>query len=247
MVTGTGAELLARFPPRLARPSWPATSAGRQEVLARLLAVAVCPGQSARPAGPAARPGHRAELAGSQPAGTWQDRWLASGAEDQQDWRGCRGLEAAAPGRPAGRLPAAHRRRAAGADLRGCDPPRHRLAAEMLVPPRNLAAEMARTRDRTRSPAGALCQAARAALYPAGGAGQDRGHHGGQGRPGRRDHRRGLRWSCWRSPRRRAPAPTGTPAARSSTSCCAAWARSARTRLRRCGSSAAAASPPASS
>ena len=35
---GTGAELLARFPPRLVPSSWLATRAGRREVLARLLA-----------------------------------------------------------------------------------------------------------------------------------------------------------------------------------------------------------------
>src|ERR1035441_7240598 len=37
-VHGSGAELLARFPPRAAASSWPATLATRQEVLARLLA-----------------------------------------------------------------------------------------------------------------------------------------------------------------------------------------------------------------
>ena len=37
-VSGAAAELLARFPPRPAAGSWPATRAARQEVLARLLA-----------------------------------------------------------------------------------------------------------------------------------------------------------------------------------------------------------------
>ena len=36
--SGAGAELLARFPPRPAAVSWPATRATRQQVLARLLA-----------------------------------------------------------------------------------------------------------------------------------------------------------------------------------------------------------------
>src|ERR1019366_9977980 len=80
-------ELLARSPPRAAASSWPAPRATRQEVLARLLA----------PPSPLDNPlsqqGRRLGLVGlvswleAQPGGSWQDRWLASGAEDTPDWR----------------------------------------------------------------------------------------------------------------------------------------------------------------
>ena len=72
-------------------------SAGRHEVLARLLAPPFAAGQSAQPADPAARPGRRAELAGSparrhlagavagqrrrgrsRTGGAWSPRWKAA-------------------------------------------------------------------------------------------------------------------------------------------------------------------------
>jgi len=87
VVTGTGAELLARFPPRLAPSSWPGTRAGRHEVLARLLAPPFAL------ANPLSQQTRRLGLVTvlnwleAQPGGTWQQRWLASGAEGQPDWR----------------------------------------------------------------------------------------------------------------------------------------------------------------
>ena len=99
----------ARFPPRPAAASWPATRATRQEVLARLLAP---PFPLDNPLG---QQGRRLGLVSvvnwleAQPGGSWQDRWLASGAEDAADWRvlvaawktPAAGIPPAGPGRPA--------------------------------------------------------------------------------------------------------------------------------------------------
>ena len=87
----------------------------------------------------------------AQPGGSWQDRWLASGAEDAADWRilvagwktPCTGTPAPGPARPAPH---------AGAALLVL------ICADVIRPgigwllscpaaPRNLAAEMARVRD----------------------------------------------------------------------------------------------------
>src|SRR5260370_3404226 len=86
-VSSAAADLLARFPPRLAAASWPATTATRQEVFARLLAPPF-PLDN-----PLSRQGRRLGLVSlvnwleAQPGGSWQGRWLASGAEDAPDWR----------------------------------------------------------------------------------------------------------------------------------------------------------------
>jgi hypothetical protein len=83
----TGAQLLASFPPRPVASSWPATEATRSAVLARVLAVPFTldnPGsQQTR------RLGLLAVLnwLQHQPGDSWQQRWRASGAEDQVDWR----------------------------------------------------------------------------------------------------------------------------------------------------------------
>jgi hypothetical protein len=101
VVTDTGAELLARFPPRLVPSSWPATRAGRHDVLARLLAAPFALGN------PLSQQARRLGLVTvlnwleAQPGGTWQARWLASGAETQQDWRSLAAAwKAARSGRP---------------------------------------------------------------------------------------------------------------------------------------------------
>jgi hypothetical protein len=150
-VHGSGAELLARFPPRAAASSWPATLATRQEVLARLLAPPF-PLDN-----PLSQQGRRLGLVGlvswleAQPGGSWQDRWLASGAEDTPDWRVLvaawtarrTGISLAGPAKPAPH---------AGAGLLvliGADVIRPGAGWLLSRPaaPRNLAAEMARTRD----------------------------------------------------------------------------------------------------
>ena len=146
-----GAELLARFPPRPAASSWPATLATRQEVLARLLAP---PFPLDNPLG---QQGRRLGLVSvvnwleAQPGGSWQDRWLASGAEDAADWRilvaGWKTPRTGTPA-PGPARPAPH----AGAALLvliGADVIRPGMSWLLSCPaaPRNLAAEMARVRD----------------------------------------------------------------------------------------------------
>jgi len=145
------AEPAARFPPRRAAVSWPATRATRQQVLARLLAP---PFPLDNPLG---QQGRRLGLVSviswleAQPGGSWQDRWLASGAEDAPDWRvlaaGWKARGAGIPLAGTGK-PALH----AGAGLLvliGADVirPGARWLLSCPAAPRNLAAEMARTRD----------------------------------------------------------------------------------------------------
>ena len=83
----TGVALLARFPPRPVASSWPATEAGRSAVLGRVL---VAPFALDNPASQQTRRlGVLAVLSWlqRQPGDSWQERWRASGAEDQPDWR----------------------------------------------------------------------------------------------------------------------------------------------------------------
>jgi len=86
-VKQTGAQLLASFPPRPVPSSWPATEASRSEVLARVL------GTSFALDNPASQQTRRlgvlAVLSWLQtfPGASWQQRWQASGAEEQLDWR----------------------------------------------------------------------------------------------------------------------------------------------------------------
>ena len=149
-VSSAAADLLARFPPRPAAASWPATTATRQEVFARLLAPPF-PLDN-----PLSQQGRRLGLVSlvnwleAQPGTSWQDRWLASGAEHTPDWRV---------------LAAAWKTSATGMSPAGTDRPAHAgaglltlIGADVIRPsarwlltcpaaPRNLAAEMARIRD----------------------------------------------------------------------------------------------------
>lgn len=93
----TGAQLLAAFPPRPIASPWPATGASRSAVLARVLAP---PFTLDNPASQQTRRlGVLAVLSWlqTQPGDSWQQRWQASGAEDQSDWRDA--ITAAAAGR----------------------------------------------------------------------------------------------------------------------------------------------------
>ena len=67
--------------------SWPATEAGRSEVLAKILtppfALDHAGSQQKRRLGVLAV----VNWLQAQPGDTWQDRWLASGAESQPDWQ----------------------------------------------------------------------------------------------------------------------------------------------------------------
>ena len=96
-VKPTGAQLLAAFPPRLIAASWPATQASRSAVLARVLAA---PFTLDNPASQQTRRlGVLTVLNWLQthPGDCWQQRWRASGAENQPDWRDV--ITAAAAGR----------------------------------------------------------------------------------------------------------------------------------------------------
>jgi len=147
----TGARLASRFPPRAVVSSWPVTEAGRSQVVSRLLAPPFALGH------PASQQNRRLGVLAvvnwlrAQPGDSWQDRWLASGAEDQPDWRDL--VAAASVGRaatttvsPANRLP----HLSPGLLVLICaDVIRPRLAWLLASPQvrRNLATEMARTRD----------------------------------------------------------------------------------------------------
>jgi hypothetical protein len=103
----TGAQLLAAFPPRPIVSSWPATEAGRTAALARVLgppfALDNPLSQQTR------RLGVLAVLSWLQtfPGASWQQRWQASGAEDQLDWRDL--LTAASAGRARSKVAAGAR------------------------------------------------------------------------------------------------------------------------------------------
>ena len=86
-VNPTGAQLLASFPPRPVAASWPATEASRSEVLGRVLSA---PWALDNPNSQQTRRlGILAVLSWLQTRSgdSWQQRWRASGAEDQPDWR----------------------------------------------------------------------------------------------------------------------------------------------------------------
>jgi hypothetical protein len=103
----TGAQLTVQFPPRPVPACWPATRADRGAVLGRVLAA------------PFALPHRLSQQTRrlgvlsvmnwlrAQPGASWQERWLASGAESHPDWQALVG--AARPGgneaRPTRRLP----------------------------------------------------------------------------------------------------------------------------------------------
>lgn len=149
-VKPTGAQLLAAFPPRPIASSWPATEASRAVVLARVLAA---PFTLDNPASQQTRRlGVLAVLNWLQthPGDSWQQRWRASGAEDQSDWRDL--VAAAATGRSRART-------ATGTHLPHLSPGLLVLICADVIRPcvgwllrfaparRNLATEMARTRD----------------------------------------------------------------------------------------------------
>jgi integrase-like protein len=155
----TGAQLAASFPPRPVPSSWPATEATRSEVLARVLSAPFA--LDNRLSQQTRRLGVLAVLnwLRTQPGDSWQQRWRASGAEDQPDWRRLVGTD---PAKPLPHLsPGLLVLICAGVIRPSLDwllrfaPARH-----------NLAVEMARTRDRSGAFTAltALCRSGRVGL-----------------------------------------------------------------------------------
>ncbi len=239
-VKSTGTQLLAAFPPRPLAASWPATQARRSAVAERVLAAPFAldnPGsQRNRRLGVLAVLGW---LRG-QPGECWQQRWRASGAEDQPDWRLLVGIHRAKP------LP----HLTSGLLVLICaDVIRPSLAWLLRFAParHNLAPEMARTRDGaafaelsalSQDRIGLQCQQralTNIAIIMAAKGGNVAAVQVGD------------RWSCWPSPRARGPATTAAPKAHCSISCCARTATWAPTRPPRSKCSPAADNPAASS
>jgi integrase len=81
------AQVMRLFPPRPTGSRWPATTQSREQVLARLLAPPFAldnrAGQAQRRRGLTRMLDWLAGL----PGRTWQERWIASGAEDASSWR----------------------------------------------------------------------------------------------------------------------------------------------------------------
>ena len=154
----TGAQLAASFPPRPVASSWLATEASRSAVLGRVLASPFA--LDNRYSQQTRRLGVLAVLnwLGTQPGDSWQQRWRASGAEGKPDWRRLVGTDRAEP--PPHLSP--------GLLVLICaDVIRPGLDWWLRFAParRNLAAEMARTRDRAAFAALAgLCKQGRVGL-----------------------------------------------------------------------------------
>jgi len=136
----TGTQLVAAFPPRPIAASWPATGARRSAVVERVLAAPFALdnplSQRNRRLGLLAVLGWLRE----RPGDSWQQRWRASGAEDQPDWRLLVGTDRAKP------LP----HLTPGLQMLICaDVIRPSLDWLLRFTParHNLATEMARTRD----------------------------------------------------------------------------------------------------
>jgi site-specific recombinase XerD len=163
----TSAQLLAAFPPRPIAASWPATGLNRAEVLARMLAEPFT--LDNRHSQQTRRMGLLAVLSwlASQPGDSWQQRWQASGAESRPDWRE---MVTAGTGHSRSHVPI-------GRQLPHLSPGLLVLICADVIRPslgwllrfaparRNLATEMARTRDSATFAALAeLCTQARVGL-----------------------------------------------------------------------------------
>jgi integrase len=84
------AELLRQFPPRPAAASWEATAQSRRQVIERMRAAPFASGGSAHLQWDRGRGlGHILGWLEQQPGATWQDRWIASGADElgNSAWR----------------------------------------------------------------------------------------------------------------------------------------------------------------
>lgn len=193
-----GAALLASFPPRPIASSWPATETSRSAVPARVLTTPFALdnpfSQQTRRLGVLAVLSWLQTFSGA----SWQQRWQASGTEDQLDWRDM--ITAVSAGRFRSNVAAGTRLPHLGPGLLVlicADVIRPSLGWLLRFAParRGLASEMARTRDSAAFAALAeSCTpgSGRVADWAAG-TDPDRGHPRGQGRPDRRGPGRRLR------------------------------------------------------
>lgn len=142
-------ELLKRFPPRDRSPSWETTELSRGWVLARLSEPPFIFDHVDYQA--SARRGLRDVLKWlqSQPGNTWQQRWIASGAENVADWRTLPTQVSASASRSASSRTRIENHCSVGLTLLICgDVIRPNLGWLVVTPaPKNLAGAMARTRD----------------------------------------------------------------------------------------------------
>jgi hypothetical protein len=145
-----GAALLASFPPRPIASSWPATETSRPAVLARVLTTPFALdnplSQQTRRLGVLAVLSWLQTFSGA----SWQQRWQASGTEDQLDWRDM--ITAVSAGRSRSNVAAGTRLPHLGPGLLVlicADVIRPSLGWLLRFAParRGLASEMARTRD----------------------------------------------------------------------------------------------------
>ena len=197
LVKTTGAQLLTAFPPRpvaliVAGDARQADPLVLTRVLATPFTLDNPVSQQTR------RLGVLAVLTWLQthPGDSWQQRWQASGAEDQADWRDL----------ITDRRLAARARTATGTQLPHLGPGLLVLICADVIRPslgwllrfaparRGLAAEMARTRDRTAfAVLAGLCTQGRVGCGAGSGPDPGRGDPGRQGRHHRRGPGRGLR------------------------------------------------------
>ena len=78
----------ARFPARSVTAGWPVTRAGREETLKRLTCAPFTSGSAGAQKGRALGLASVLDWLEDQPGDSWQDRWLASGADSAgRGWR----------------------------------------------------------------------------------------------------------------------------------------------------------------
>ncbi len=162
--------LSQRFSPRPAQDGWPATRQRRGYVLARLLAPPFSAGPQSSPRIGLTKLVHWLE---DQPGDTWQDRWVASGADAAGNlaWRELAASWLRATGWASGNPRTDFIALGRGVLTLICGDVIRPSLSWLLAPetPKNLAAEMARSRD----PGGFAALAALARTDPASAATRD--------------------------------------------------------------------------
>src|SRR2546429_73635 len=84
---GDLASRLGRFPPRPAEKTWAVTRQPREQLPDRLLSAPFRMENTQSQANRKAGMTQLLDWLETQPGGTWQERWAASGAEEAGDWR----------------------------------------------------------------------------------------------------------------------------------------------------------------